>query len=272
MRLAIFGAGGRMGRTIARLASDEGVRIVGAVDAPASAAIGRDIGDLAGIGHAGVEVSEDLGSALLGADVLIDFTIAAAFDNMLRQAMKARVAVVSGTTRLGEESHALIDKASKEIPVMWAPNMSVGVHVLGELVEQAVRALGHYDIEIVETHHNQKADAPSGTATFLRQKAEAARPGLEPVFGREGQPGARRQGEIGMHALRGGGVFGDHTVHLIGAHDRLSITHRAISRDLFAAGALRAARFIAGKPAGRYHLADTLDGPSGSTTSSLENK
>ncbi len=261
MNVAIFGAGGRMGRTIARLAIAGGARVVGAVDAAGSPAIGRDIGDLAGAGHAGVEVSEDLGSALLGADVLIDFSIAAAFDGMLRAARKAGVAVVSGTTRLPPASHALMDEAAADIAVLWAPNMSVGVHVLGQLVGQAVRALGDYDIEIVETHHNQKVDAPSGTATFLRECAEAARPGLEPVFGREGQPGARRRNEIGMHALRGGGVLGDHTVHLIGAHDRLSISHRAISRDLFAAGALRAARFVAGKPAGRYQLADTLESP-----------
>ena len=137
--------------------------------------------------------------------------------------------------------------------------MSVGVQVLAKLVREAVSALGvDYDVEIVETHHNQKADAPSGTATFLEEAARSARPELVAQHGREGQVGKRKPNEIGMHAIRGGGVVGDHTVHLIGEHDRIEITHRAMRRELFAAGALRAARFVAGKEPGRYTLADVI--------------
>jgi 4-hydroxy-tetrahydrodipicolinate reductase len=196
---------------------------------------------------------------LLGADVVIDFSLAHAFDPMLRAAIAAKVAVVSGTTRLTPESEALLERAAGVVPVLWAPNMSLGVQLLARLVADAVRTLGAaYDVEIVEAHHNQKLDAPSGTAQLLREAAQQSRAELTPVHGREGQVGARRREEVGMHAIRGGGVVGDHTVHLIGAFDRIELTHRAMSRDLFAAGALHAARWLRGRPAGRYTLADTL--------------
>jgi 4-hydroxy-tetrahydrodipicolinate reductase len=217
------------------------------------------VGDLAGAGHLGVEVSADLGSALLGADVVIDFSIARAFDDVLRAALKAKVACLSGTTALSAESQARIDEAGATIAVLWAPNMSMGVQVLATLARQAVQALPGYDVEVVEAHHNDKADAPSGTATYLVRAVQQAREELEPVFGREGQVGKRRATEIGVHALRGGGVVGDHTVHLIGEHDRIEITHRAMNRDLFAEGALRAARWLVGRKPGRYQLADVLE-------------
>jgi 4-hydroxy-tetrahydrodipicolinate reductase len=259
VKVTIHGAGGRMGRAIVRLCDeDPDIDLVGAVDAAGSPHLGKDVGELAGVGTLGVEISADLGSALLGADVLIDFTIADAFDGMLRAATRAGVSVVSGTTRLSDEQQALIEKASEKIAVLWAPNMSVGVQVLAQLVQQAVSQLPGYDIEVVETHHNKKVDAPSGTATFLVKAARAARDGLEPVHGREGLPGARKPSEIGVHALRGGGVIGDHSVHLVGAFDRIEINHRAMSRDLFAAGAVRAAHFVAGEKTGRYQLSDTL--------------
>lgn len=258
-KVTLYGAGGRMGCAIAGIvARSDDMEIVGAVDHHDAPTLGRDIGEIAGVGNLGVEVSPDLASALLGADVVIDFTIASAFDACARAAMKAGVALVSGTTRLSEESQALIDKVAESIPVLWAPNMSVGVQVLGKLVETAASALGEYDIEIVEAHHNRKVDAPSGTATYLLQRAQAVRPASAAVYGREGEVGGRRKGEIAVHALRGGGIVGDHTVHLIGEYDRIEITHRAMSRDLFAEGAVRAARYVAGKAAGRYQLADTL--------------
>jgi 4-hydroxy-tetrahydrodipicolinate reductase len=136
--------------------------------------------------------------------------------------------------------------------------MSIGVQVLAQLVKQAVTQLPDYDIEVIEIHHNQKTDAPSGTATLLVTSANNVRTDLERVHGREGQVGARGRHEVGVHAIRGGGVIGDHTVHLLGEFDRLEITHRAMSRELFAAGALRAARFVASRPPGRYSLADVL--------------
>jgi 4-hydroxy-tetrahydrodipicolinate reductase len=261
MKLALFGAAGRMGHAVTRLACQaEDITIVGAVDGHDSPFIGRDVGELAGAGNLGVAIAADPGSALLGAEVVIDFSIAGAFDAMLRSAMNAGVAVVSGTTRLSADSEALIDRAAKMIPVLWAPNMSVGVQVTARLVELAVAALGSgYDVEIVETHHNNKADAPSGTATFLVQAAQSKRQELTPTHGRLGQVGARKPDEIGVHALRGGSVIGDHTVHLIGDFDRIEITHRAMGRELFAAGALRAARHVTSRPPGRYALADILD-------------
>jgi 4-hydroxy-tetrahydrodipicolinate reductase len=258
MKLAVFGAGGRMGHTVIRLAAAANVELVGAVDAPSSPWIGKDAGEVAGAGNLGVAIGEDIVSALLGADVVIDFSTASAFDAIARAAMLKGVALVSGTTRLSVDSQALLDKAAAKIPVLWAPNMSVGVQVLAELVKRAVSALGDYDVEIVEAHHNKKTDAPSGTATYLQQAATEARPELVAKHGREGDVGARKTNEIGMHALRGGGVVGDHAVHLIGEFDRIELTHRAMSRELFAAGALRAARWIAGKPAGRYSLAQVI--------------
>ncbi|MEZ4437629.1 MAG: 4-hydroxy-tetrahydrodipicolinate reductase [Polyangiaceae bacterium] len=258
LKLCLFGASGRMGRMICALASAApDLSIVGAVGRHDSPHLGRDVGELAGVGPLGVVVDADPSSALLGADAVIDFSLASAFDRMLRAAMQAGVPVVSGTTRLSPESEALIDKAATKIPVLWAPNTSLGISVLAATVKQALAALGaDYDVEVVEAHHNQKADAPSGTATFLAEAAREVRPELRAVFGREGPIGKRSRDEIGMHALRGGGVIGDHTVHLIGPHDRLELTHRAMSRELFAAGALRAARFIVTRPPGRYALAD----------------
>lgn len=258
MKIAVYGAGGRMGKTLVRLIAEApDLSLVGAID-HSSEALGRDAGELAGAGNLGVVVAADVGAGLLGAEVVIDFSLAGAFDRMLRAAVKAKVPVVSGTTRLSAASEALLDEAATQIPVLWAPNMSLGLQVLARMVEEAVRALGDYDVEIVETHHNQKADAPSGTAVFLQEAAQRARAALRPVHGREGQVGARRPDEIGMHALRGGGVVGDHSVHLLGPFDRIEITHRAMSRELFAAGALAAARFVAGRPPGRYTLANVI--------------
>jgi 4-hydroxy-tetrahydrodipicolinate reductase len=259
MKLAVFGAAGRMGRTVVRLALEAGEGVVGAAEAAGSPSLGRDVGDLAGAGHAGVEVSADLGAALLGAEVLVDFSHASAFDGMLHASMRAGVAVVSGTTGLGDASRALIDRAAAKIPVLWAPNMSVGVQVVADLVERAVRSLGAaYDVEVVETHHRQKADAPSGTALLMVEAARRARADLRAVHGRSGQPGARPAEEIGVHALRGGGVVGDHSVHLLGQAERIEITHRALGRELFAHGALAAARFLVRRPPGRYTLRDVV--------------
>jgi 4-hydroxy-tetrahydrodipicolinate reductase len=260
MKVVVFGAAGRMGCEVVRLvAQSEDMSLVGAVDHAGCLALGKDAGLVAGIDDLGVAISPDLGSALLGADLLVDFSIARAFDGMLRTAMHAKVAVVSGTTRLNETSQTLIERAAATIPVLWAPNMSVGVQVLAGLVEQAVKQLGEeYDIEVVEAHHNRKVDAPSGTATFLVEAAQRARDGLRPVFGRDGQPGARGGDEIGVHALRGGGVIGDHSVHIIGESERIEIVHRAVDRGIFARGAVRAARFLANRPAGRYSLADVV--------------
>ncbi len=237
MRIAVVGARGRMGRTIVALAADRGIDVAIAIDAG------------------------DRMSALAtsGADVAIDFSSPGATTELADVAAGAGIAIVSGTTGLGEEARAALDRASARVPVAWEPNMSVGVHVLGALVARAIAMLGpDFDIEIIEAHHRLKADAPSGTALRVAEIAREARGGARFVHGREGRPGARGAAEIGVHAVRGGDVVGDHSVYLLGAGERIELIHRASSRELFASGALRFARWIAGKTPGRYAMDDML--------------
>lgn len=259
MKIAIHGANGRMGQCITRLASTEGATVVGASDSPSSPNLGRDVGEVAGIGALGVEITADTAASLLGADVVIDFSNAAALPKLLQLATRAGVAVMSGTTPLEPGSERLLSAAGEVIPVLWAPNTSVGVQVLAELVTLAAQKLGlGYDIEIVETHHRAKIDSPSGTAERLRKAVMEARNDLRPVYGREGNVGPRKSDEVAVLALRGGDVLGDHTVHFMGGGERLEFTHRVTNRDVLGRGALRAARFLVGKPAGRYSLVDVL--------------
>jgi 4-hydroxy-tetrahydrodipicolinate reductase len=262
MRLAIFGATGRMGLTIVRLAhADPGTQIVGAVCDSKDPGLGRDVGELAGIGSVGVVTTADTGSGLLGADVVIDFSTASAVPMLFAVAARQRVSVVSGTTGLDDAGRRGLDKVAEAAAVLWAPNMSLGVQVLAELVQQAVKRLGAaFDVEIVEIHHKRKVDSPSGTAKRLAEAARAARPELRELHGRSGDVGARTDEEMAVLGVRGGDAVGDHTVYLLGAGERLELTHRASSRDLFAQGALVAARFLVGKPAGRYTIADVLAG------------
>jgi 4-hydroxy-tetrahydrodipicolinate reductase len=259
VRLAVVGASGRMGRAVMRLARDAGLEIVCAVG---TTEVGRDVGELAGVGPTGICVVDGLAALEHArADVVIDFSTPAATLALAPIAATAGTAVVSGTTGLDETARAALDRAAARIPVLWEPNMSVGVHVLARLVAQATAALADWDVEIVETHHRAKVDAPSGTALRLAEAVQAAREGSPRlVHGRQGRPGARPPGEIGMHALRGGDVVGDHVVHVLGGGERLELTHRATSRDVFAHGSLRAAAWIAGKAPGRYTLADVLGG------------
>lgn len=267
MKIAIIGASGRMGLSVARLAKSEGATIVGAAVSSRSESIGRDIGELAGIGTVGVALGADLGLALLGAEVAIDFSRPDALRVLLPMAARAGIAVVSGTTRLDEACERALDEASRVIPVLWAPNTSLGVYVLAEIAAYAVKHLGPgFDVEIVETHHRAKVDAPSGTAQRLALAIAEARRHLHPVTGREGNVGPRNDDELGVFALRGGDVIGNHTVHILGAGERLELTHRATSRNLFGRGALRAAQFLAGKPPGRYGMADVLGAPAGPRT------
>jgi 4-hydroxy-tetrahydrodipicolinate reductase len=260
VKLAIFGATGRMGLAIARLAHGApDVQIVGGVCADGDPGVGRDIGELAGVGPLGVVTTPDLASGLLGADVVIDFSIARAVPQLLNVAARQKVAVVSGTTNLDEAAKKALDRAAQSVPVLWAPNMSLGVQVLAELVEQAVRRLGlGFDVEITEIHHRKKVDSPSGTAKRLAEAARAARSELREIHGRSGDVGARTNEEMAVYGLRGGDVIGDHTVYLFGQGERIELTHRASNRDLFAHGALAAARYLSGKPAKRYTIADVL--------------
>jgi 4-hydroxy-tetrahydrodipicolinate reductase len=260
MKLAIFGATGRMGLAIARLAHAAGdVQIVGGVCSDTDPGCGRDIGELAGVGQMGVVTTPDAASGLLGADVVIDFSNAKAVAPLLAIAARQKIAVVSGTTNLDDAAKAAFDRAAQTVPVLWAPNMSLGVQVLAELVEQAVRRLGlGFDVEITEIHHRKKVDSPSGTAKRLADAARSARSELREIHGRSGDVGARTDEEMAVYGLRGGDVVGDHTVYLFGQGERIELTHRASNRDLFAHGALVAARFLAGKPAKRYTIADVL--------------
>jgi len=260
MKLAIFGVTGRMGLAIARLAhEDPSIQIVGGVCSPTDPALGRDIGELAGVGVMGVVTSPDAHSGLLGADVVIDFSTASVAASLFAQAARQRVAIVSGTTGLDDPAKRALEKAAEAVPTLWAANMSLGVQVLAELVQQAVKRLGpEFDIEITEVHHRRKIDSPSGTAKRLAEAARSARSELREIHGRSGDVGARTKEEMAVYGLRGGDVIGDHTVFLFGPGERIELTHRASNRDLFARGALRAAKFLTGKAPGRYTIADVL--------------
>lgn len=254
--VAVLGASGRMGRAVVRLAHEAGLEVVLAI---AASEHGRDVGELAGVGALGTKITGDANAlATSGAAVLVDFSAPAALVEAAAVCARAGIAIVSGTTGLDAAAKSALDVVAKGCAVLWEPNMSVGVHVLASLVEQALASLGpSFDVEIVETHHRAKVDAPSGTAIRLGEVVKNARQGSY-VNGREGRPGPRAAGEIGMHAVRGGDVIGDHTVFFLGDGERIELTHRASSRDLFAHGAVRAAGWIVGRAPGRYRLGDIL--------------
>ena len=258
-KIAITGAAGRMGRRIAALAIEsEAFDIVSAMEVAGNEAIGADVGTLAGTGAFGVKLTEDLEDA---PDVLIDFSLPESTLNWLDVCRERKVAMVIGTTGLTPSHQAAIVDAAGEIPIVHAANMSVGVNVLLKVVAEVAAALGaDYDIEISETHHRFKKDAPSGTAIALARAicdAMGKDYGETAVLGRGGlQP--RKPGEIGMHALRVGDTVGEHTVHFGNLGETITIGHSAHTRDNFARGALRAATWLAGKPAGMYSMLDVL--------------
>jgi 4-hydroxy-tetrahydrodipicolinate reductase len=262
IRIAVFGAAGKMGRAIIRATTEESrARLVGAIEREGSVELGQDAGSLAGVAALGVATSASTPAA--GAsDVWIDFSSPAVAVANARKAADAGAAFILGTTGVAAGDKAAIAEAAKRAPIVFSPNMSVGVNVLLKLVADAARALGPaYDVEIVETHHRMKRDAPSGTALRLGEAvAEASGRDLAKTarYDRHGDIGPRTQAEIGMQTLRGGDVVGDHTVFFFGQGDRIEITHRASSRDTFAKGAVRAAVWLFGKPAGLYDMRDVL--------------
>jgi 4-hydroxy-tetrahydrodipicolinate reductase len=260
VRVALHGATGRMGQTLVRLLHEAREdQIVGAIAASEAVEQGRDVGEIAGIGHIGVTITHDHAVALLGADVVIDFSTAPAISLLTRAVKRAHVALVTGTTGLADADVAMLEDTALSVPVLWAPNMSPGLEAVAQMARMAAAALGSdYDVEIVETHHRDKVDAPSGTALRLAAAVREARPDLSLCHGREGRPGPRAKNELAVMALRGGDVIGDHTVYLLGPGERIEITHRATQRDVFARGALRAARWLTGKKAGRYSMRDLL--------------
>jgi 4-hydroxy-tetrahydrodipicolinate reductase len=261
-RIAILGAAGKMGRALLRAVADESnAQLAAAVERPGSPDLGQDAGALAGIATTGVVTRADLPAAG-DADVWIDFSAPAASVANAARAAEAGAALVLGTTGLSPEDKAQVAAAARKVPVVFAPNMSVGVNVLLKLVADAARTLGPaYDIEIVEAHHRMKRDSPSGTALRLGEAvAEATGRDLAKTarYERHGDVGPRTAQEIGMQTIRGGDVVGDHTVFFLGQGDRIEITHRASSRETFARGAVRAALWLKGRPAGLYDMRDVL--------------
>jgi 4-hydroxy-tetrahydrodipicolinate reductase len=263
MRLVIAGAGGRMGRALIHaIAATKGVTLAGAAEAPGSAAIGRDAGELAGLGPNGVKVVGDAAPLLKAADGLIEFTIPAATPGLAELSAAAGIVHVIGTTGHSAEEEARIAKAASRAIIVKSGNMSLGVNLLAALVKRVAKTLGDdYDIEILEMHHGKKIDAPSGTALMLGRAAAAGR-GVDlaksSVRGRDGMTGARRPGDIGFAALRGGTVIGDHSVIFAGPAERLELSHHAEDRSIFARGALHAALWARGKKPGLYAMADVL--------------
>lgn len=251
-----------MGRRIIALAStDAGLSCVAAIEPESSEHLGRDAGELAGIGCNGIKVCSRLESDF---DVLIDFSTAHASIGWLKSCRERRRPMVVGTTGHDESALTAIREAAREMAVLKAPNMSVGVNVVLRLVEVAARMLdATYDVEISETHHRFKTDAPSGTAIALRDAVLKGRgAAAETTYGRQGQIGERPAGQIGMHSLRVGDTVGEHAVAFGNLGETISIGHSAHSRDTFAAGALRAAKWIVGRPAGLYGMADVLSAES----------
>jgi 4-hydroxy-tetrahydrodipicolinate reductase len=259
VKIALHGATGRMGGAVLSAARAQGHEIVGAIAEPGCVDVGRDVGEVQHVAPCGVAVQEDIASALLGAEVVIDFSQARAVTAVARAAARAGIALVSGTTGLDPGAERALDQAAAVVPVVWAPNFSIGIQVLTEVLRHAMRRLGQgFAVEVVEVHHGGKADAPSGTARRLAQEAASARDRAQIVFGREGLIGARPAHEIGVLSVRGGDVVGDHTVYLLGQGERLELTHRATNREVFAQGALFAAQAVLTRTKGRYTLADLL--------------
>jgi len=263
MRLIVAGAGGRMGRTLVKAIADaDGVVLAGAVDAEGSAVIGRDAGELAGLGANGIKVEVDPEPLLAKADGLIDFTIPAATVAFAEIAAKRGLVHVIGTTGLSPENEKLIAAAAQRSPIVKSGNFSLGVNLLAALVRRVARTLDQdYDIEIVEMHHNKKIDAPSGTALmFGRAAAEGRNVDLaqRSERGRDGHTGARGAGNIGFASLRGGTVVGDHTVVFAGPAERVELSHKAEDRMIFARGAVKAAMWAHGRKPGLYSMADVL--------------
>ncbi len=262
LKVVIAGCTGRMGHVLLEsVFADADLKLHGALDRAGNPQLGRDAGEQFGKNSA-VKITDNMDEALKNADVLVDFTRPEASMQYLAACEKAKVKLVIGTTGFSAEEKATIAKAAKNISIVFAPNMSVGVTLLINLVEQAAKVLANgYDIEVVEMHHRHKVDAPSGTALRL---GEAAAHGIGKalsecaVYAREGVTGEREAGTIGFATLRGGDVVGDHTVVLAGIGERVELTHKASSRATFALGALRAAKFLADKKTGLYDMQDVL--------------
>ncbi|WP_372626861.1 4-hydroxy-tetrahydrodipicolinate reductase [Arsukibacterium sp.] len=260
--IGILGANGRMGRALITVAKEQQLNLAAATVRAGSSLIGVDAGELAGCGKLGLALSETGENSINSADIWVDFTMPAAMLAHLELAVAAKKAMIIGVTGLTDSQYAAVQRASTHIPIVWAPNMSVGVNLLLHLVQTAARVMGQTaDIEIIEAHHRYKKDAPSGTAmaigasiakTLGRDLSDVA------VYGREGITGERAQQTIGFATVRGGDIIGDHTALFADLGERLEISHKASSRNTFAQGALRAALWLQNKQPGLYSMQQVL--------------
>ncbi|TIR33673.1 4-hydroxy-tetrahydrodipicolinate reductase [Mesorhizobium sp.] len=264
MGLVVVGAAGRMGQALIRaIHTIPGARVAGAIERAGSPHLGKDAGELAGIGNIGVTIGDDPLPAFAKADGVLDFTSPAATVEFAGYAAQARIAHVIGTTGCSADDNAKIAAAARHATVVKSGNMSLGVNLLAVLVEQAARALDadDFDVEILEMHHRHKVDAPSGTALLLGEAAATGR-GIDldgnSVRSRDGHTGVRKTGSIGFATLRGGSVVGDHSVVLAGTGERITLAHHAEDRAIFARGAIKAALWARGRKPGLYSMRDVL--------------
>ena len=263
-RIGVAGAAGKMGSRISTLCNEyEGLKLTGAFERSGHRDIGRDIGPVVGLGETGVILQDSIDKIIDSVDVIIDFTSIESTDRNIESVSRAGKAIVIGTTGLSKEDMKRIEPMMRSIPCVMASNMSLGVNLLLKVLQDVARVLGDdYDIEIVEAHHRLKKDAPSGTALKMAQViADAVDRNLDEVgiYARYGIIGQRTKKEIGIQTVRAGDIVGEHTVLFGGLGERIEITHKASSRDTFARGALKAALWLAGKPAGLYDMQDVLN-------------
>ena len=263
MGLTVVGATGRMGVTLIRtIAEMDGVHLAGAVERTTSPDLGRDAGEIAGLGPSGVTITDDPLPVFAASEGVLDFTVPGASCDFADIAAQARIVHVIGTTGLSSEEETRIEAAARHAVIVKSGNMSMGVILLGELAKQAARSLGEdFDIEVLEMHHRHKVDAPSGTAYLLGEAAATGRDidlADNSVRSRDGITGPRETGTIGFATLRGGSVVGEHTVMFSGPGERLELTHRAGDRSIFARGAVRAALWARGRKPGLYSMKDVL--------------
>ena len=263
MKLAIAGAAGRMGRVLTRIVNETpGAEVAGGIAPKGSPHVGADMGVLAGVGALDVTITDDPLALFTHIDGIIDFTVPEATIALAELSAQARIVHVIGTTGIGEDGEAKIRAAARHARIIKSGNMSLGVNLLAVMVRKVAAALGEdFDIEVLEMHHRHKIDAPSGTALLLGQAAADGR-GIDlksrSVRSRDGHTGARTQGDIGFATLRGGSVVGDHTVMFAGAAERIELTHKAESRDIFARGAVKAALWGMDRKPGLYSMTDVL--------------
>ena len=262
-RIAVVGAAGRMGKTIVTCIEDtEGAELSGGTEYAGCPALGQDVGELAGVGKKNITLTDDLASVLDSTDVVIDFSTPESSMKTLEQVRAGKTSAVFGTTGLSDAEKTKMAEAAKDIRIVFAPNMSIGVNVLFKVVGDVAKILGDaYDVEIVEAHHKFKKDAPSGTAVRLSEiAAESLERDLNEVgvYGRKGFSEGRGAKEIGIHTLRAGDIVGEHRVMFGGMGETFEVSHRAQSRETFARGSIRAAQWIGDQSPGLYDMQDVL--------------